>query len=58
MTLFKNAFSQIDVQQACVDVIPADGAIHQDEYELLRTLADCLGCPMPPMAEHEWCPGS
>lgn len=45
------------VLQACVDVIRADGVIHQDEYELLRTLADCLGCPMPPMVEHEWRPG-
>lgn len=45
------------VLQACVDVIRADDAIHQDEYELLRTLADCLGCPMPPMVEHEWRPG-
>ncbi|HET8904421.1 MAG TPA: TerB family tellurite resistance protein, partial [Saccharospirillum sp.] len=45
------------VLQACVDVIRADGAIHQDEYELLRTLADCLGCPMPPMVEYEWRPG-
>ncbi|WP_394170392.1 M48 family metalloprotease [Saccharospirillum alexandrii] len=45
------------VLQACVDVIRADGAIHQDEYELLRTLADCLGCPIPPMVEHEWRPG-
>lgn len=45
------------VLQACVDVIRADGAIHQHEYELLRTLADCLGCPMPPMVEHEWRPG-
>lgn len=45
------------VLQACVDIIRADGAIHQDEYELLRTLADCLGCPMPPMVEHEWRPG-
>jgi Zn-dependent protease with chaperone function len=50
-------FWRRSVLQACADVIRADGAIYQDEYELLRTLADCLGCPMPPMVEHEWRPG-
>jgi Zn-dependent protease with chaperone function len=50
-------FWRRSVLQASADVIRADGAIYQEEYELLRTLADCLGCPMPPMVEHEWRPG-
>ncbi|WP_028671488.1 M48 family metallopeptidase [Saccharospirillum impatiens] len=45
------------VLQACIDVVRADGALAQQEYELVRTVADCLGCPMPPMVEHEWRPG-
>lgn len=42
------------VIQACVDLLRADDTVHQDEYELIRTIADCLGCPLPPLAEHEW----
>jgi len=47
-------FWRKSVLQACVDIIQADGAVHQDEYELIRTVADCLGCPMPPLVEREW----
>lgn len=48
-------FWRKSVLQACVDLVQADGAVHQDEYELIRTIADSLGCPMPPLVEHEWC---
>lgn len=47
-------FWRKSVLQACVDVVQSDGTVHQDEYELIRTLADCLGCPIPPLIEHEW----
>jgi len=50
-------FWRRSVLQACVDVVRADGVLYQDEYELIRTLGDCLGCPIPPMIEHEWRPG-
>lgn len=49
-------FWRKSVLQACVDLVQADGAVHQDEYELIRTVADCLGCPMPPLVEREWRP--
>lgn len=47
-------FWRRSIIQACVDIIQADGAVHQGEYDLVRTIADCLGCPMPPLIEREW----
>ncbi|MCH8531852.1 MAG: M48 family metalloprotease [Saccharospirillum sp.] len=47
-------FWRRSIIQACVDIIQADGDIHQEEYDLVRTIADCLGCPMPPLIEREW----
>jgi Zn-dependent protease with chaperone function/uncharacterized tellurite resistance protein B-like protein len=34
--------------QACAEAVGADGAIHVQEAELLRAIADSLDCPMPP----------
>lgn len=34
--------------EACVQVVGADGVIHENEAELLRGIAETLDCPMPP----------
>ncbi len=34
---------------ACVACVAADGRVTVDEAELLRIVADALGCPMPPL---------
>lgn len=47
-------FWRRSVIQACIDLVQADGSIYQEEYELIRTIADALGCPMPPLTEYEW----
>ncbi|MHA7879110.1 MAG: M48 family metallopeptidase [Saccharospirillum sp.] len=47
-------FWRRSILQACVDIVQADGDIHQEEYDLVRTIADSLGCPMPPLIEREW----
>lgn len=39
--------------QACADLMLADQQINVNEYEFLRVVADVLGCPMPPLLEHE-----
>jgi hypothetical protein len=36
--------------QACAETIGHDGVLTLDEAELLRTVADSLDCPMPPLA--------
>ncbi len=36
--------------KACVKTITADGKVTQVEAELIRTIADTLDCPMPPLA--------
>ncbi|MBL6692067.1 MAG: M48 family metallopeptidase [Pseudomonadales bacterium] len=35
--------------KACIATVSADNVISTIELELLRTVADCLECPMPPM---------
>ncbi|MFT5007791.1 MAG: hypothetical protein ACI868_000483 [Granulosicoccus sp.] len=35
--------------QAFGDIIQADGRVEFREYELLRIMAQCLACPMPPL---------
>jgi hypothetical protein len=37
------------VLQACAACICVDGTVTVEEGELLRAVADCLGCPMPPL---------
>ncbi|MEO6750858.1 MAG: M48 family metallopeptidase [Opitutus sp.] len=37
--------------EACVQVVGADGVIHEREAELLRAIADTLDCPIPPIGE-------
>ncbi len=39
--------------EACVQVIGADGVIHEREAEMLRAVADTLDCPMPPFVAAE-----
>ena len=36
--------------QGCVAVISVDQQISSQETELLRAIADCLDCPIPPLA--------
>jgi len=38
------------VLRACAAAVSADGVIQPAEAELLRAIADGLGCPMPPLA--------
>lgn len=35
--------------KACIAAVSEDGVISEIELELLRTVADCLECPMPPI---------
>ena len=35
--------------QAFADIIQADGRVEFREYEILRIMAQCLACPMPPL---------
>ena len=35
--------------KACIATVSADNMISTIELELLRTVADCLECPMPPL---------
>jgi hypothetical protein len=51
LTRLSQAVPQIrkNVLSACVDVVGADGVVQETEAELLRAIADALGCPMPPM---------
>jgi uncharacterized tellurite resistance protein B-like protein len=37
------------VLKACAQAVAEDGEIAMHEYEVLRTVADCLDCPMPPL---------
>ncbi len=37
------------VLDACATMVEADGRITVQEFELLRTIADTLDCPMPPV---------
>jgi Zn-dependent protease with chaperone function len=39
------------VLQACAETVACDGLVTADEAELLRAVADSLGCPMPPFIE-------
>ena len=41
--------SVAELMQAGAHVISADGVILPTEAELLRAIADALGCPMPPL---------
>jgi Zn-dependent protease with chaperone function len=38
-----------DIVAACTEVVCADGTLDVHEAELLRAVADTLGCPMPPI---------
>ena len=38
-----------DIVTACTEVVCADGTLDVHEAELLRAVADTLGCPMPPI---------
>ncbi|HEY4256764.1 MAG TPA: M48 family metallopeptidase [Candidatus Udaeobacter sp.] len=38
---------------ACAQTVAADGVIQQGEAELLRAIADALGCPVPPFVQPE-----
>jgi Zn-dependent protease with chaperone function len=37
------------LMDACATCVTADGRVTVDEFELLRVVADALGCPMPPL---------
>ena len=39
--------------EACVRVVGADGVIQENEAELLRGIAETLGCPLPPFVTTE-----
>jgi hypothetical protein len=39
--------------EACAFTVSADGVIREAEAELLRGIADALGCPIPPFANPE-----
>lgn len=41
------------VLQACAAAVMADGKAEADEMELLRAVADTLGCPLPPFGAPE-----
>jgi hypothetical protein len=34
---------------ACRETVAGDGVVDQNEYELIRAIADALGCPLPPL---------
>ena len=38
--------------QACGRIVMADGKIVSDEAELLRAIADTIGCPVPPFVRN------
>lgn len=38
-----------ELVRACVAAVSHDGVVTVGEAELLRAIADCLGCPMPPV---------
>jgi hypothetical protein len=38
-----------NVLTACVDTAASDGVLQEIEAELLRAIADRLGCPLPPL---------
>lgn len=42
---------RIQIIDACADVIRADNVVTVREAELLRGIADLLGCPMPPIID-------
>ena len=46
------------VIQACAAAISADGRVTLQEAELLRGIADLLGCPMPPLLPGEVLPSN
>ena len=35
---------------ACATVASADGQLSSEEFEMLRAIADTIGCPLPPLA--------
>jgi len=37
------------ILQACADIIQSDGKVAFREYEILRVIAECLECPLPPL---------
>lgn len=37
------------ILEACVDIVRRDDVLSVEEYELIRLIADCLSCPVPPM---------
>lgn len=39
------------VLDACAQTVAADGRLQEKEAELLRAIADTLGCPLPPFAQ-------
>jgi hypothetical protein len=39
--------------EACVYTVGADGVMTESEAELLRAVADTLGCPIPPFVQTE-----
>jgi hypothetical protein len=38
-----------EVLRACVATVARDGVVSVGEAEILRAVADVLGCPMPPL---------
>jgi uncharacterized tellurite resistance protein B-like protein len=40
--------SKKNLLEACIQVVGADGVIHENEAELLRAIAETLDCPIPP----------
>ena len=37
--------------EACARTVAADGLVQEEEAELVRAIADTLGCPLPPILE-------
>ena len=37
--------------EALEDAVTYDGKVHPQEIELLRAIAECLNCPIPPLLE-------
>ncbi|MBI5775230.1 MAG: M48 family metalloprotease [Verrucomicrobia bacterium] len=42
-----------NLMEACIQVVGADGVIHEREAELLRAVGDTLDCPIPPFVGGE-----
>ncbi|WP_320822739.1 M48 family metallopeptidase [Reinekea sp.] len=46
-----NFFWRKTLLQAFADLIQADGQVEFREYEILRIMAECLECPLPPLLQ-------